>query len=310
MDLKQLEYLCEIAKYENLSRAAVSLGVSQSTLSCCLARTEKQLGLSLFSREKNRLHITDVGKRYIQTASDMLLLRNDLYHKLQAYKSQQDLRIGLGSGYALKLFSKVLSEDKDRYSCLNINVTEGRRIVLLRQLEKGNLDLVVTASDHPIQLPGMTTHTFRREPFALFLPPEHPLAHLTVPVEQKPPSVDIARFQQDRFILSPKETSDGSIALQILNEYCRSYHVLCYINNTSAIMEMVKHQMGVTLMPLPAFISVPACRDLYWCRPQKLFFRYVQLVHRKDHVFTALENTLLSRMQELYANDHVEEFYT
>lgn len=309
MDLKQLEYLCEIAKYENLSKAAGSLGVSQSTLSCCLSRTEKQLGLALFSREKNRLHITEAGKRYIQTSRQILQLRNDLYHKLQSYKNQQELRIGLGSGYALKLFSKVLSEDKDRFSCLNVNVTEGRRPILLRQLEKGSLDLVVTASDHPIQLPGMTASTFRKEPFALFLSPEHPMAHLAAPVAQKPPFTDITQFQKDRFILSPKETSDGSIALQILGEYCKNYHVLCYINNTTAIMDMVKHQMGITLMPLPAFISAPVCQDLFWCYPQKLFFRYVQLVHRKDHVFTHLENTLLSRMKELYDNDHVEEFY-
>jgi len=309
MELKQLEYLCEIAKYENLSKAAASLGVSQSTLSCCLSRTEQQLDLVLSTREKNRLHITPAGKRYIQTASDILQLRNDLYHKLQSYKNQQELRIGIGSIYALHLFSRVLSENKNQYASLNVNVTEGRRPVLLRQLEKGHLDLVIAASNLPIQVPGMSTHTFRKEPFALFLSPEHPLAHFAVPVMQKLPYVDIARFQHEPFILSPKETSDGIIALQILNEYCKNYHVLCYINDTRAIVDMVKNQMGITFMPLPAFISTPACRDLFWCYPNRLFFRHVQLVHRKDHVFTSLEKNLLSRMQELYDEDHIERFY-
>lgn len=309
MNLKQLEYLSEIAKYQSLSKAAQSLSLSHSTLSLCLSGLEKDLGLPLFTREKNKLQITPEGVLYVQTARKMLELRDDLYRRLQNYKDFQELKIGLGSGYALKIFSKILAEEKEKYAQFYVDVSEGRRTLLLRQLQKGSLDFVITAYHRMINIPNMQAVLIRKEPFALYMPKEHPLAHLAAPVLEPPPLADVSLFRMEPFILSPKETCDGFIGTHILNQYCPGHHILCYINNTASIMEMVKYQMGLTIMPMSSILSTPVCQSLRWCIPSQIFYRYVQLVHHKDHVFTSLEHDLFQKIQETYDADHLERYF-
>ena len=64
MDLHHLEYIVEIAKEENISKAAERLHISQPTLSIYLTKLEKTMGISLFRRKNNVLNITKEGKKY------------------------------------------------------------------------------------------------------------------------------------------------------------------------------------------------------------------------------------------------------
>lgn len=48
MDLLQLQYFRTIAQYENLTKAAQALFVSQPNLSTSLSRLEDDLGVKLF----------------------------------------------------------------------------------------------------------------------------------------------------------------------------------------------------------------------------------------------------------------------
>lgn len=89
MILKDLEYICEVARQGTLSEAAKNLSISQPALSFFVSNLETELGIRLFTRKKNRLQITPEGKIYVQTASEMLDVRNRLYAQLHALKSQQ-----------------------------------------------------------------------------------------------------------------------------------------------------------------------------------------------------------------------------
>ena len=307
MILKELEYISEIAKYENLSAAARNLPVSEAALSLHVTALEKKLGIKLFIREKNRLKITPEGVIYVQTAREMLKLRNDLYRQLRDMTGKPKLRIGLSSAYSFHIFSRVLSANKSLYTGLDISVSEGRAIPLISQLERNSLDFVIAARDRILTPPDCIVKLIRREPFALYLSPNHPLVAsppgdvpIASPVGSNPPVVDFSLFRNEQFVLSPKDTSDGIVACNILDEYCPGYQIFCNINNTLAIMEMVKNQIGVTIMPLYAVFSTPLCRELYWCVPQKQFHRYVQLIYRRDHALNSFELSIIDNIQKAY----------
>ena len=57
MDLHHLEYIVEIAKERNISKAAQNLHISQPTLSIYLSKLEQELNLKLFHRANNVLTI-------------------------------------------------------------------------------------------------------------------------------------------------------------------------------------------------------------------------------------------------------------
>ena len=61
MELYQLKYFLYAAKYENISKAAQALRVSQPSISRAVASLEKELQVELFERQGKRILLTRAG---------------------------------------------------------------------------------------------------------------------------------------------------------------------------------------------------------------------------------------------------------
>ncbi|MBQ6839754.1 MAG: LysR family transcriptional regulator [Oscillospiraceae bacterium] len=66
MELLQLRYFCTVARMENISRAAQYHQIPQPAMSKTISKLEKELEAPLFSREKNRLSLTEAGRRFYE----------------------------------------------------------------------------------------------------------------------------------------------------------------------------------------------------------------------------------------------------
>lgn len=63
MDLLQLRYFYESAKYENFSRTAQKYSVPTSSVSAAVKRLETEIGVPLFTRTSNRIVLNSDGRR-------------------------------------------------------------------------------------------------------------------------------------------------------------------------------------------------------------------------------------------------------
>lgn len=61
MELKEQRYVCTLAEYGNLTRAADRLYISQPALSIYISNLEKHLGTPLFDREGKKFELTKLG---------------------------------------------------------------------------------------------------------------------------------------------------------------------------------------------------------------------------------------------------------
>lgn len=78
MDLTTLRYFVEIAREENMTRAANRLHVSQSALSKRLAALEERLDTKLFRRRSFSIELTDEGRRLEERAQELLQLHDKI----------------------------------------------------------------------------------------------------------------------------------------------------------------------------------------------------------------------------------------
>ena len=78
MDFRELSYVLAIAKYQNITKAAESLYISQPTLSEFLIALEENLGLKLFKRLGNKYVLTYAGERYVEHARQIQRVKTDL----------------------------------------------------------------------------------------------------------------------------------------------------------------------------------------------------------------------------------------
>ena len=71
MDFKDLSYILAVAKYQNITRAAESLYITQPTLTKFIQNTEKHLNQKLFKKIGNRFVLTYAGERYAAKATEI-----------------------------------------------------------------------------------------------------------------------------------------------------------------------------------------------------------------------------------------------
>lgn len=69
MELYQLKYFLYAAKYENISKAAQALRVSQPSISRAVASLEKELQVELFERQGKRILLTRAGLTFREQIS-------------------------------------------------------------------------------------------------------------------------------------------------------------------------------------------------------------------------------------------------
>ena len=65
MELQQLKYFRKVAQYQNVSKAATDLHISQSALSRSIAKLEDDLQVSLFDRMGKKLVLNNEGARFL-----------------------------------------------------------------------------------------------------------------------------------------------------------------------------------------------------------------------------------------------------
>jgi len=76
MNLQNIEYFLQLAKYEHVSVTADFLNISQPSLSKHIASLERELGLKLFDRKGNRIVLNKNGEQFAQYAQQAVDLLN------------------------------------------------------------------------------------------------------------------------------------------------------------------------------------------------------------------------------------------
>lgn len=129
MDLLQLQYFCTIAQYENITRAAKALFVSQPNLSTSLSRLEDDLGVKLFERRRGKVSLTPNGQLFLSYAERVL---NELNAGVDAVKAAQrashdQLRVvGSQMDFVVEVLRSYFSTDSTikirQVNCANLDV--------------------------------------------------------------------------------------------------------------------------------------------------------------------------------------------
>lgn len=91
MELRQLYQFKEIAKYNNISKAAEVLHVTQPSLSTMLKKMESELGVQLFTRNHNKLVLSEAGAFVLSYVNDIQERLEHMEKGLAVYKRAENV---------------------------------------------------------------------------------------------------------------------------------------------------------------------------------------------------------------------------
>lgn len=143
MELRQLSTFIRVAQFKSFSKAAESLGYSQSAVTVQIHQLEEELGTRLFDRMGKRIALTDPGAQFLERAYEVL---NEVNKARLAVSDAGELRgrLHIGTIESLCFFKlpAVLRMYWEKHPQVVIHVTTGEPETLIEQMERGELDMI------------------------------------------------------------------------------------------------------------------------------------------------------------------------
>jgi LysR family transcriptional regulator, cys regulon transcriptional activator len=192
MTLKQLRYLREVVKRGlHISQAAAALHTSQPGISRQIQLLERELGVTILERRRNKvLGLTRPGRDIVQFAERMLREEQNILSLGEELRGEVsgNLLIATNHTHARYTLPPVLTKFKKAYPSVRLQFWQGNREESFRWLDAGDVDMAIGTDCDP-SLDNVVLLPFGRFHRLLITPLEHPLLHAT-----RPSLVEIAKF--------------------------------------------------------------------------------------------------------------------
>ncbi len=297
MDIKNPEYILEIARQQSVTHAAEKLFVTQSTLSQYLLKLENELGTPLFSREKSGLVPTEAGHVYLHAARAVVQIQNAAAASIAALKKEGFLCVGV-SFWGLTLLTGLLPAFKSRFPDITLRIFVDDYAHLKVMMQAGRIDLAVISITEEDDRPAQGAIDLRREELVVALPREaaycleHPDAEF-ISEKQLPQALDTLNF------IAPDEgASIRRIEDALFRRLMYRPHVICEVEREDSATRMVAAGVGAAILSVEDVRGVREIRSFRLDPP--LYRENIMVLRRgvkRTEALTGLEELLVAQAQ-------------
>ena len=173
IDSNLLEYLLIFLEEGSLSKAASRLSLSQPSLSKGMQKLEDELGIPLFERSANKLHLNENGETLLPYFKDIVTMERRLIDKAKEIKENANvLSIGFTAPGPLYKFSNLFVPNE---TYTKVTAQLGEEEDLLRGIMNNVYDLVFV--NRPISSLRLLYKEVLTESLFVSLPSSHFLSH-------------------------------------------------------------------------------------------------------------------------------------
>ena len=142
-----LRTLVSVVDLRSFTRAAQAQGITQPAVSSQIKRLQMLLGGDLFDKTAPGVTLTAKGELVVGYARRLLALNDQMFDAATGGGSIARLRVGLATDYFEGPELRVIAAFRETHPEHTIQVFAESSSALLRDLRRGDYDLVVAASD-------------------------------------------------------------------------------------------------------------------------------------------------------------------
>lgn len=226
-----LDAFVEVSKQKSFSAAAKKLHITQSALSQRILNLEKELGTTLFIRDRAGIQLTEIAKTLLRYCRSKEFLESEFNKNLETSKENKSggvLRVGGFSTITKSILLPVISQilKTNHHTQLELLCKEVRELSKL--LQCGQVDFIF--STQPMSKQGVENHLLGYEENVLIRPKDK--SHI-----------------KDVFLDHDENDSTTFHFFQIQKNKNKIYKQI-YLDNIHLILEGVQLGMGLAVAPL------------------------------------------------------------
>jgi DNA-binding transcriptional LysR family regulator len=186
MEMHQVRYFVALCETLNFTRAAERCNVAQPSLTRAIRLLEDELGGPLFNRERNRTHLTELGRMMEPHLREALAQAAAARSRAKAFFQLKTarLRLGVARGMPLAPIDETLGRYVASYPDTDIEIRDERLVDLRESLRRGDVE-VVLLPQRPHDIDDLHYYPLGESRLQLVLPEGHPLlAREAVPLAE------------------------------------------------------------------------------------------------------------------------------
>ena len=240
MNINQLQYFQVTCKYENISKAAQVLHVSQSAVSKSIRELEKEFEVNLFNRYNNSLVLTSDGKNFLNQAEKILdevqqlyISTRDLNHK------NKIIRFGVSPIVGSCLLPPFYQELQEFDNSLILDLAELHTNAILQEIENENLDLgLIAANDIDL---SRINHIHLLNVSLVFC------VHQNNPLSQAA-AISFDMLQHEPLVLLRPDSVENQLLLDRFRSSSVSPNIIFFSDQVYTIQHMINHELASSFL--------------------------------------------------------------
>lgn len=238
MNLKRLEYFCQLAELGNFTRAAQTVGIAQPALTVAIQKLEQEVGLKLINRADKNSLLTAEGVVLYKLATQLLSQAKQIELELEELKDLErgTIRFGVPAMMGSYYFPKILTEFKQKYPKIKIHLVDQGTVALEKKLLDSELDLALIRSD--LENPQLRYTKLINEEVVAGMSSSHSLA------AEK--TISMAQFCQQPLVLF----HEGYFLREVVSQYSKKHQLPLDIRMETNLIELqkslVRNEVGIT----------------------------------------------------------------
>ena len=243
MNIRTLEYFIETVKYENFTKAANSLYISQPALSKAIQNLEIELNVILIDRNAKDFKLTEEGEKvyaYSKEITDFFREKTeDLLVEL--HKKNQELKLGMTPTSGAMFFFSVIYKFRQQYPMSLLKIIEVSTKDGIDMVLDGELDMSVVID--PFEDDRLDKLCVVESEAVLLVPIGHRLA------DRK--TVSFAEIAEEPLLMVGKEYMYATV----VDEQFKGADIMPNYTFQSGqwefVFEMVANRQGISILPKP-----------------------------------------------------------
>lgn len=248
LDVKLETLLC-VAECKNFTRAAETLSLTQPAVSHHINLLEKECNAKLFLRGQGEIKLTPEGQIAVKYARRLKALHESMLQKIaDEQKHISRFRIGITHTSENNKITESLAHYVNQNSSTTITIITDTINNLYDMLENYELDIAIV--DGRRASPKLNYLMLDTDYLVCVLSNDNPLAAQSM--------VTISQLKRESMILRLPSSATRQLfeaTLTSINESLDSFDVSLEVDNVATIKELVRKNLGVSILPQSACIS-------------------------------------------------------
>ncbi|MCW9705551.1 LysR family transcriptional regulator [Fodinibius salsisoli] len=241
MELRHLKLVKAVSEEGSLTGAAEQLHLSQSALSHQLRKLEEELGASVFNRINKKLVLTQAGEKVLESARKILDELSKTRREIAQLMDGESglIRLSTECYTSYHWLPPIIKAFNKRYPKVEIEIKTDSDTSTIKNLLEGELDVALV--HEAVKDSNIRYTKLLDDELVTIFNADHPFSEKEVVLPSD--------FKEETLITHSKNFESSTLNQKVLKRYNITPANITYVQLTGAALEMVRADLGVTVMP-------------------------------------------------------------